>query len=212
MKRSIALVFCVLALVAAGCSSTPDEPAGPGTGPQPVGDDWWNNPSNITNYLAAVGSSPIMSEYDVNGARQSAAVDGRNELAASINAKIQSLHENWSKRCGDLTDKETFSSYMNDERFVRQMVDQHVRGAWVAKYHRDGNTMYALVVLKNVSAFFDDVVKQDSDRIKKDETMLKTDAMKEMARNRLDEMIKEEKEKIAQNQNKVLEQLRGEPQ
>jgi hypothetical protein len=209
MRLKVLLVlFAVLSLCVAGCGAP--EKKGPGAGPKVVAeDDWWNNPASISDYLAAVGSSPIMSDYDIPGARQSAAVNGRKELAATMQAKIQAIHENWSKRCADLCDKESFSSYMNDERFVREFVNQKVRGAYVAKYKPVGKTMYALVVLKNVAAFFQDVIKDDSDRLKKDTTLLKTEAMKNMARERLDKMLKEEEEKLQKEQHQVLKQLRG---
>lgn len=207
MRQTTLTVLAVLVwLCVTGCSSTP---SGNTTGVGGADDSWIDNPSSISGCLAAVGSSPVLSDYDVSGARDSAEVNGRAKLAAMMKARIQAYNENWSKRCADLCDEDKFMAYMNDEAEIRQLVNLSIRGAQAVRYRQVGKTVYCLMALRDVDSFFRDVVEGAGDRLAKDEVLLKTEALKAKARKKLESMIEEERKQLKKDQHDIFKQMRS---
>lgn len=145
-----AALLALLPLFAASCQSSQS-----GTnGPRPVNPDtvkeWWKRPGLFGNY-AAIGTAKMVANEAA--ARTRAEVDGRNKLAASIQSTIQSIQENWSQEAGDLMDEATLSSMLNDETFIRQMVDTAMVGSVVSRYEVADGYMYVLMTLEDPDAF-----------------------------------------------------------
>jgi hypothetical protein len=196
-----ALFTCVF--LCWGCSSTPEDP-----GEASEGMEWWNEPGSIKEYLAAVGAAPILNARMVRQARRGAEVDARAKLAATLKARITSLTENWDKSVGDMMNEKSFSAYVNDETFTRQYVDEELRGSQVVKYRQEGQTMYALLVLRNPAEWVDNIANELEEQALKDETLLKTEVLKDDFRKRMD-ALKAEEEKKVQEQKAAFDKAIG---
>lgn len=192
--RNLILAVPVLWLMA-GCKNGPETPQDY----QPVSqvDPWWNNPGSVQDHLAAVGVSPLLNKRAVASSRQAAEVDGRAKLAATLKAQIQSLAENWSKDVGDLTNEASFSSYVNNESFTRQFVNDAVKGAQAYKYHQDEGNVYVLMVLRDPTQWVENLATEIRDQALQDETLWKTEVMKQDFRKRMDDMVNTQKDKVS---------------
>ena len=182
--RRLALMLSLCTLY--GCS-------GPGgVIPEIEGDEWIDKPGIITGYLAASGAAPHLGNEAA--ARDSAAANGRAQLAAAIKAELNQLIEDWSKQAGDLLDKNSLSSYVNNENFTRQYVETVSAGGRILKYTKRGDTMYALLILdiENTKKWYDQLSKALFDNeIKQAAALYKTEGMKEKARQRFDGLRQE---------------------
>jgi len=197
-------LFLAAVMVVGGCKGK--QPAAD-TKTVQTSNEWWNHPGDVArDYLATVGASPIMSEYSKGNARNFAEVDARGKMAATLKAKINSLAENWAKESGDLTKQASFSSYVNNENFTRQYVDAEIKGAVAHDYHDDGKIMYVLMVLKNPSQWTANVADTLADQVLKDETVLKTEVMKQDFRKKMDELKDKEVQATKEQQAKFAGQ------
>lgn len=159
-------------------------------------EEWWNNPGLIQDCLAAVGVSPLLNERAIGPARTSAETQGRGVLAATLKARITQLVEDWSKNVGDLNKEASFSSYINNEAMTRQFVEAEIRGAYPYKYHQTKTNVYVLMVLKNPEQWVANLANEYGDQILKDETLLKTEVMKNEFRQRMDNLKEAEVQKM----------------
>ena len=89
-------------------------------------------------------------------------------------------------------------SLMNNESFTRQIVDTHIRGARMAKFHQDEQNVFALMVLSDPDTFVDNLVAEVQEQTLQDETYFKTEVRKGEARDRLDALAAQEKQAIAE--------------
>ena len=206
LSLPLRLSLCgVLFASAAACASPP--PAG-----TPVSEkvhniegqnvyEWWNNPGDI-DAMVAVGVSPVTANLSMT--RNSATVNGRAELAAMLNAKIQSMTENWAQDTGDLNNPASMQSLMNNETITRQLVDTKLSGARAKKFHQVGNTYFALMVLEDTSAWLDAVADKMDEALIQDDTYFKTEVRKSEMRDKLDALISGEKSKVAEKQGAVV--------
>jgi hypothetical protein len=197
----LALLVAVLAVGLVACKSkeTKTDAA------LPSACSWVDNPGEVRDKLAAVGAAVNLG--NIAAARDSAATNGRAQLAATLKAEINQLVEDWSKQAGNLKIKESLSSYINNENFTRQYVDTTIKGGRAVKYCSSGDTMYCLVILDTEGAkeWYDkmgDAIEQEALR---DATLWKTEAMKSEARDRFDALQKQKKEESA----KKIEALKG---
>jgi hypothetical protein len=203
MWHLLALFAC--SFLVTGCSSTPDD-VSPGEASEDI--EWWNEPGSIKEYLAAVGASAILNPRMVRQARRGAEVDARAKLAATLKARITSLTENWDKSVGDMMDEKSFSAYVNDETFTRQYVDEKISGSQVVKYKQQGQTMFALLVLRDPTEWVNNITDDLEEKALKDETLLKTEVLKDDFRQRM-EALKAEEEKKIQDQRSAFDKAVG---
>lgn len=182
-KLCAALIVSSFLLGTSGCgTATPDTPATTAaTG------DWWNNPGDIRDSLASVGSAKLMG--NLSNARTRAETDARAKLAASGRAKLQQLVQNWAKEAGDMLDEKTVSSYINDETLTRQLVDEELVGARPVRYQTEGEYVYALMIMDDPANWTKRVGSSLRDRAVKDETLFKTEVMKQDFEKKLDALI-----------------------
>jgi hypothetical protein len=168
-------------------------------------DEIWDNPGMIRDHLAAIGAAVHLGNEAA--ARDSAAANGRAQLAATLKAEINQLIEDWSKQAGNLQIKQSLSSYINNENFTRQFVDTTIRGARAVKYARRGDTQYCLVILdvEKTKEWYDQMSDALEQEALRDATLWKTEAMKSEARDRF-EKIKKEREEAHLNK---IQQLMG---
>lgn len=139
-----------------GCESEQEVPdSGAGTERVNLPHEWWKNPGAVDDHMAAVGTSPCPNSSSQGAARTMAEADAREKIAASTEARITSLVENWSKIVGDTKDQATFTSLINNEAFTRQFVDRSVKGTRpiAYKYVPEEKTLYALLVVQNPEAW-----------------------------------------------------------
>lgn len=191
-----------------GCGGKAKQPDQP-TQKEDVLGDWWNNPGSVRDHLAAVGASIHLGNPAQS--RNSAAADGRAQLAATLKSKIQQLVEDWAKAAGDLKVKESLSSYINNETFTRQFVDTVIVGGRPVKYHQEGDTVYCLVILdtEKAKAWLDSVGNALGDQALRDATLWKTEAMKGQARNRLDSLIDKEQKQAEESAKAIMQATLG---
>lgn len=147
IKIALLALVPFLTVSCASTQSNSDQPAA--VNPDNV-KEWWKRPGLFGKY-ATVGTAKVVANQAQ--ARTRAEVDGRNKLAASIRSVIQSVQENWSQEAGDLLDEETLSSMLNDESFIRQMVDTTMMGSVVDRYEVADGYMYVLMKLEDAAAF-----------------------------------------------------------
>lgn len=202
-----ALLSFTLALP--GCSSGP-EADGTGGGSVTAPDDWPNNPGLIQDHLAAVGIAPIINKGSIGPARTFAETDGRAKLAAALEARISQLVENWAKQVGDMNKERSFSDLINQEAITRQFVDATVRGAVPDRYKESDGNVYVLMVLKDPSIWTKNIIDNIEDQALKDETLFKTEVMKQEFRDRMDRLRKEETEAVRAKQQSFQKALSGE--
>lgn len=194
-------VFPVLAsslfLFAQSCGGAPETLA------EKVGEvsDWIDNPGDIRDTLASVGSARIMG--NISSARNRAETDGRNKMAATARAQVQSLMSNWFKEAGDNLDEKTLSSYMNDEGLVRQLTDTEIIGARAVKYKVRDNVQYVLMVIDDASKWTKQVGSSVKDKVLKDQTLFKTEVMKRDFEEKLDKLINRDSQAAAQASEKL---------
>jgi len=195
-KHVLPVFAASLALYAAGCSSTPPTQA------ENIAavTNWWDEPVAIRDTLAQVGMARISGNKAF--ARNRAEVDARNKMAATAKAKIESLATNWAKETGDMLDQRTMASYINDENFIRQFVNDEIIGARPAKYHEQGDYQYVLMVIDNPDQWTQRVGTSLKDKILKDETMFKTEVMKRDFEDKLDKLIKRDADALNDAQQK----------
>ncbi|MGQ9591647.1 MAG: hypothetical protein ACUVYA_15295 [Planctomycetota bacterium] len=175
--------------ILSGCGSE-DVKAGAGKERVNLPYEWWNNPGEVDDHMAAVGASPCPNAASQGSARTFAEADGRQKIAASIQARITSLVENWAKIVGDTSDQQTFTSLINNEGFTRQFVDRSVVGARAVtyKYLPEEKTLYALMVVQDPAAWM--VEFRENSLEKAAQTLLWTQAQKEDFRKKMDEIQK----------------------
>jgi hypothetical protein len=193
------------ALLAAGCGSAPQTSV---RDVQTNIDEWWNNPGAIQDHLAAIGTAPLLNARAEGPARTYAEADGRSKLAATLKARINQLVENWSKDVGDLNREASFSSLINNEAITRQFVETEVRGAMPYKYQNTGSNMYVLMVLKNPEQWAANLVDSLRDQALQEETLFRTEVMKNDFRKRMDDLRNEEVNKV-RAQRQAFEQAAG---
>ena len=203
-----------LATMFAACKSTNSNTGVPaddklvvsdGQGGQKVVIEWWNNPGDVGKFASA-GAAKV--HGNVNAARNRAEVQGRATLAASLKAEIQSLSELWSQEAGDNLNEESVSSMFNDETFIRQVVDTTLLGARVDRYKQVDGNMYALVILEKPETFIDNIVDKGKENIKAD-TLLETQVKKEMASEKLDNLLNKKTAEYAQETAKLQANLKA---
>ena len=204
-----------LATTFAACKSTSSDsgvPAGDDKlvvtddqGNQKVVIEWWNNPGDVGKFAAA-GAAKV--HGNVNAARNRAEVQGRATLAASLKAEIQSLSELWSQEAGDNLNEESVSSMFNDETFIRQIVDTTLLGARVDRYKQVDGNMYALIILEKPETFINNIVDEGKDKIKED-TLLETQVRKEMAAEKLDNLLGQKTAEYAEETAKMQANLQA---
>ncbi len=175
-----------------------------GQGGTQVVREWWNRPDAFGKYTQ-VGSAKVIGSE--TSARGRAEVDARNKLAASIKATIQSISENWSQEAGDLTDESSMSSMMNDESFIRQVVDTTLVGSVVGRYQISNGTMYVLMSLESPDEFLAHLVSKVDENSAADDALAETGARKSLMRERLDTVIEKEKGQISAEKAKTAKAL-----
>lgn len=166
----LALALCV---VGVGCAGTEEKPADPTIGVA----EWWDNPGEIKDHLAVVGVAKRTRNLSLN--RRQAEVDGRAQLLATLRANIQQLVEDWAKTTGDLSNENTIADYVNAESFTRQHLDDVIAGSRAMKYKTIDGNVFCLMVLEDPVAWQNNVDNSVRDAILKDETMFKTQVMKD---------------------------------
>jgi hypothetical protein len=194
------LLPCVLSLFALlpACSSGPEE----ATTVEPS--VWINNPSMVAGAGAACGMAKILGNE--GNARTRAEADGRAKLAATARAQMQQLISNWAKETGDLLNKESVSSLLNDEALIRQVTDVELIGARAAQYaKRDGN-QYVLMVMDDPAEWIKRVGAGMRSQALKDDTLFKTEVLKRDFEEKLDKLINRDAEKAVKAKEDLLEQ------
>jgi len=201
MKTSSKLHLAIssLALFAfASCGSTKEKPSD-GKFIQD-GDnivyEWWNNPGELSQF-SVVGTANLM--RNLASSRLAAENDARRSLSATLESTVQSISENWSQDVGDLENPDSFQSLVNNENFTRAITNATVNGTKPTKFYTDeeNNLIYCLMILEDPADFMDNLSNEIDKQVIQDETYWKTEAMKTMARDRLDALINEQKEKAA---------------
>ena len=172
--------------VAAGCSGLPY---------------WAKSPPQ--DRMAAVGMAPCPNAASQGLARTLAEADARARIAASTQARITSLVENWGKVVGDTAERKTFTSLLNDEAFIRQFVDRTVNGARPVEYHYDDpeDTLYALVVVDDPKKWLMEFT--EASKEKAFATLLWTQAQKEDFARKMDQI----RDRYAEEERRTLERL-----
>ncbi len=178
-----------LALAGCGSQEAKEESGGP---PKRVNlpKEWWDNPGEVDTHMAAIGTAPCPNPESEGTARTLAEADGRAKIAASVQARITSLVENWGKIVGDTADQRSFTSLLNDEAFIRQFVDRSVVGARpiAYKYVPERRTLYALLIVQDPQGWMIDFAERSLDKAAG--TLLWTQAQKEDFRKKMDEIQK----------------------
>jgi hypothetical protein len=197
MKVGAIVMVCLLAV---GCADAPP------TTPEEV-DAWWDNPGLIQDHLAAVGVTPLLNPAAEGPARTYAEADGRAKMAAILKARMNQLVEGWSKDVGDLNKPASFSSYVNNEAITRQFVDADIAGAVPYKYHKANNSLYVLMVLKDPGQWVANLANTVRDQALQDETLFKTEVMKNDFRDKMDKLRTEQVDKTKAQQDAFLKQV-----
>jgi hypothetical protein len=188
-------------------------PAGCSSAPESVGDradeveDWIDNPGNIRDVLAVVGSAPILGNE--SAARMRAEANGRGQMAATLQAQVQSMMSNWFKETGDMLNADSVSSYINDEGLTRQITDVEIGGARAVKYKQRGNVQYVLLVLEDPSKFVQNVGDSVKSRALKDDTLLKTEVLKRDFEDKMDKLINADSKKVEDQTKEFLDRYTG---
>ena len=175
-------------------------------------EEWWNNPGMYKDCLASVGVCPLLNERAVGPSRTSAENDGRAKLAAFLKARITQLVEDWSKNVGDLNKEASFSSFINNEAMTRQFVDAQVKGAFADRYHQTKTNVYVLMVLKNPEQWVANLADDYRDQVLQDETLLKTEVLKNEFRQRMDNLKEAEVDKMHEQVQKFNSAFGATPQ
>jgi hypothetical protein len=158
------------------------------------GDEWMDTlPSDV---LASVGMAKIIGNEAV--ARRTAEADGRAKIAETVEANIQSLMTNWFKEAGDNLDEATLSSYINNEGIVRQVTDVNIVGASPRIYRKRDGYQYVLIVVEDPMKWTELLGKSVKDTVLKDNTLFKTQVMKDEFEAKLDAAINDSAEKVAE--------------
>lgn len=199
-KKNLPYAVAVLGatLVLGGCSNTTTTEDLPGDP-----DEWWNNPGLIEDAMATVGMAPLLNPRAEGPARTEAEADGRAKMAAVLKAKMNQLVENWSKNVGDLNQEASFSSYINNEAMTTQFVDAQIAGAYPFKYKKTQHNLYVLMVLKNPEEWVANLADSIRDQALKDDTLFKTEVMKNQFRERMDKLKNADKQKIQEQREKM---------
>src|SRR5690606_11347526 len=167
---------------------------------------WWDNPGLIRTNLASVGLATVVNENTIPMARRTAEVDARAKLAEALKARIISLSENWAKEAGDLVlGEKSMSSLINNETMVQQYANAVVQGSVPHKYKIVGKTQYVLMVLHNPEEWTQNLLDEVESQALRDDTLWRTELMKNDFRKRLDEFKKGQLEQ-AQADRQVVEQ------
>ncbi len=174
--RSWALLGALSILTACGSTS--------GNAIDADGIDWIENAGAISEYLAAAGSAPIANDLSIGVARDAAARNARTQLAATLETQVEQFAEDYTKEAGDLTDPASLSSLVNNAVFTRQSIDLGLKMARVVRYEQRDDIMYALAVLDDPAKWVENVGSSMADELLKDETLIKTEVMKEDMRKR----------------------------
>jgi|SRR5688572_5542195 len=164
-------------------------------------DNWIDNPGEIRDTMAAVGSARILA--NPSSARTRAEVDARAKMAATARAQVQSLMSNWFKETGDMLEERSMSSYINDEGLIRQLTDTEIIGASPAKYAVRDNTQYVLMVMGDPAKWTQQVGTSVKDRVLRDQTLFKTEVMKRDFEEKLDKLINRDAEAAEQAAEKI---------
>jgi hypothetical protein len=170
-------------------------------------DEWWNNPGLIQDHMAAIGVSPLLNARAEGPARTYAETDGRAKMAAVLKSRMNQLVENWSKDVGDLTKEASFSSFVNNEALTRQFVDADIAGAVPYKYHKAEGNLYVLMVLKNPEQWVANLANGVRDSALQDETLFKTEVLKNDFRDKMDKLRTEQTDKTKAQQDAFLNQV-----
>jgi hypothetical protein len=200
LAQRCAFLILTASLVAftAGCSGGPETPQ------DRIAEvsDWIDNPGDIRDTLAAVGSARILGNE--SSARTRAEVDARAKMAATARAQVQSLMSNWFKETGDMLDEKSISSYLNDEGLIRQLTDTEIIGARAVKYEKRDNIQYVLMVIDDADKWTKQVGSSVKDKALKDQTLWKSEALKRDFEEKLDKLINRD----AEVQQKQLEDVK----
>lgn len=183
-KLCAALAISALWIGTPSCSGAPDAPP---PNPTMAGDDWIDNPGGIKDVLTAVGSAKIIG--NVTAARQAAEANARGQMAANARARVQQMISTWFKETGDMMDERTAASYVNNEGLVRQVTNEELIGSRVAKYATRDGYQYVLMVIDDPEKWVKQVGSSVRDRAIKDETLFKTEVMKQDFEKKLDALI-----------------------
>lgn len=204
MKRLPSLPLAVLlGVLISGCSSP--QPAVPEEGAQPIEEGWWNNPGAIRDRLAVIGSAPYIG--NVSNARDRAYTNALGTMAAALQSRVTQLRENWAKEVGDLAaGEESYTSLINDESITRVYTDARLAGATPHKFRMVGDTQYVLVTLRDPVEWTENVLNSLEEAALQQETLWKTEAMKDKFRERMDTLKDEQKQRV-QEQKEALDQL-----
>ena len=144
MKQLLLVLFVVAMFV--GCNGTPDNGAEPVSKfPMPK---WFTDPPLEDGKAFFATGVYVFNTIDELGmAKKAAAARAREELAASMKAKIQSLLESYGKKVVTASGKKMFESFTMD--VMRQMVNQDIYGAKIVKsdiYEYKGEHLYYTLV------------------------------------------------------------------
>jgi len=184
------LVAASLILMSVGCASTQGDDAPY----SPDGDEWMDTlPSDV---LASVGMAKIIGNKAV--ARRTAEADGRAKIAEAVEANIQSLMTNWFKEAGDNLDEDTLSSYINNEGIVRQVTDVKIVGASPRIYRERDGYQYVLMVVDDPAKWTELLGQSVKQTVLKDNTLFKTQVMKDEFEAKLDAAINRDAEAVAE--------------
>lgn len=185
----------IAAMMAASLVSGCGTPEKTDDGKIEVANEWWNNPGLIRDRLAVIGSAPIIGN-EAN-ARDRAQTNGLGAMATVLGARVQQLRESWAKEVGDLAaGEESFTSLINDESITRVHTNLTIGGAHPHKFQKVGNTMYVLLVLQDPEKWTRNVVKDMKNRALADETLFKTQVMKDEFAKKMDAMEEQQASKV----------------
>jgi len=196
--RHPVLLLAVAALAAVGCASDKSQLA------EHVAavDNWIDNPGDIQDTLGTVGLAQIVGNE--SSARNRAEADGRAKMAATARAQVQSLMSNWFKEAGDNLDPKTLSSYMNDEGLIRQVTDVEIIGARPVKYAQRNGYQYVLMVIEDPEMWTKQVGASVKDQLLKDQTLFKTEVLKQDFEKKLDALINRDAQAAGQQLQQVM--------
>ena len=198
-KRFAPALVTAFLFLPAGCGSAPDTPGGR----VDEVDNWIDNPGNIRDVLAVVGSAPIIG--NVSTARTRAETDGRGKMAATLKAQIQSMMSNWFKETGDMLNPDSVSSYLNDEGLTRQITDVEIAGARAVKYQTRDQVQYVLMVLEDPAKFVHNVGSTVKEQALKDNTLLKTEVLKRDFEEKMDKLINADSDRVTEQTKEFVE-------
>lgn len=150
ITTSILAVAALGALVLPGCGREDPKPAAPGiAAPSNDVPDWVNDPSQGGKVLGAYGVSEKMLSGE-KSMRDRASLSARQELAATVNSKIQGVIKDWVREGGVITSQDNAQSAMTSfESAVRNVINQELSGSQARARYVDPATgkMYIWIVV-----------------------------------------------------------------